>query len=55
MKGKYNLDVKFASFLPDQCFISEITLAELKYGIANSTNPFKNKNVLESFLTGVRF
>lgn len=35
-------------------FISEITLAELKYGVANSQSPEQNKEVLSNFLTGVQ-
>ena len=35
-------------------FISEITLAELKFGVENSLNRNKNKQVLEDFLSGVQ-
>jgi tRNA(fMet)-specific endonuclease VapC len=54
MKGKFNLNEKFKKLTPDSCFISEITLAELKFGVANSDNPNKNKLVVENFLTGVQ-
>lgn len=33
--------------------ISSITLAELQYGIEKSTNPSKNKEALEKFLTPI--
>lgn len=33
--------------------ISSITLAELQYGIEKSTNPDKNKEALEKFLTPI--
>lgn len=33
--------------------ISSVTLAELQYGIAKSTNPDKNKEALEKFLTPI--
>jgi tRNA(fMet)-specific endonuclease VapC len=36
MKGRFELDKKFDSVNNDSLFISEITLAELKFGIANS-------------------
>ncbi len=54
IKGKFNLDVKFDKIFPDYLFISEITLAELKFGIANSEQPEKNQKALENFLTGVK-
>jgi len=54
MKGKFDLDKKFDSISSDDCFISEITLAELKYGVANSEKPEKNQKVLDIFLTGVK-
>lgn len=54
MKGRFNLAKKFDSF-PSECFyISEITLAELKFGIENSSKPKKNRKVLNDFLTGVK-
>lgn len=54
MKGKFSLDVKFRQLTVNECFISEITLAELKFGVQNSEKPAKNKQVLEKFLTGVQ-
>jgi tRNA(fMet)-specific endonuclease VapC len=53
IKGKFNLDKKFNEVESKNCFISEITLAELKFGVANSEKPAKNILVLENFLTGV--
>ena len=54
MKGKYNLDERFVNITPGNLFISEITLAELKYGVENSEHTEKNRKVLDLFLTGVR-
>lgn len=54
MKGKFNLENRFEGLSSDDCFISEITLAELKFGIENSERPSKNKKALENFLTGVQ-
>lgn len=50
----YRLDEKFEKVNPDNCFISEITLAELKFGVENSDKREKNQKVLENFLTGVK-
>ncbi|MBK8510842.1 MAG: type II toxin-antitoxin system VapC family toxin [Saprospiraceae bacterium] len=54
MKGKYNLDERFVNITPGNLFISEITLAELKYGVENSEHTEKNRKVLDLFLTGVK-
>jgi len=54
MKGKFNLETKFDKAAPDDCFISEMTLAELKFGVAKSEKPEKNKKALDNFLTGVQ-
>ena len=53
MKGKFNLEVKFDK-AADNCFISEITLAELKFGVENSEKPEKNLKALADFLTRVQ-
>ncbi len=54
MKGKFDLEKKFDGLTVNNSFISEITLAELKFGVANSEKPEKNKFVLDKFLTGVQ-
>ena len=51
MKGLYNLDQKLSS---ENCYISEITLAELKYGLANSERKAENRVVLDLFLSEVK-
>ena len=54
MKGKFSLDVMFEKETADNLFISEITLAELKFGVEKSEKPDKNKRALDIFLTGVQ-
>lgn len=54
MKGKFGLNRKMAALALEQLFISEITLAELKYGVENSEQPVKNRAALQNFLTGVQ-
>jgi len=54
MKGKFGLDIKFELFSFEHCFLSEISLAELKYGVEKSEKQEKNRKVLEQFLTGVQ-
>lgn len=45
---------KFVQVGPENCFISEITLAELKFGIAKSQAKEKNQKALENFLSGIQ-
>jgi tRNA(fMet)-specific endonuclease VapC len=54
MKGKFNLEKKFDKLTAENCFISEMTLAELKFGVVNSEKPEKNNKALDNFLTGVQ-
>lgn len=53
-KGLNNLDQKFKEVDPSNCFISEITLAELKYGVENSLQKDKNQKVLNNFLSSIK-
>ena len=54
MKGKFELETKFDRIAPENLFISEMTLAELKFGIEKSEKPEANRKVLNNFLTGVQ-
>ena len=54
MKGKFDLKAKFEEAAEDNCFVSEITLAELKFGVEKSEKPEKNRKALEDFLTGIQ-
>ena len=54
MKGKFSLEAKFDKATAENCFISEMTLAELKFGVEKSEKPEKNKKALDNFLTGVQ-
>ena len=51
LNGKYDLQTKIDKVGIENCFVSEITIAELKYGVAKSTYQDKNKNTLELFQT----
>ena len=54
MQGKFSLEIKFDNVTEDNCFISEVTLAELKFGVEKSDKPEKNKKALDNFLTCVQ-
>lgn len=54
IKGLYDLKSKFEKVGPENCFISEITLAELKFGVAKSQAKKRNQQALENFLSGIQ-
>jgi len=54
IKGLYDLKSRFEDVGPENCFISEITLVELKFGVAKSQAKKKNQQALENFLSGVQ-
>ena len=43
LKGAFNLDIKMMSVGIENCYISEITLAELEFGVENSNSLYKQK------------
>lgn len=54
IKGLHDLKSKFEEVGTENCFISEITLAELKFGVAKSQAKDKNQKTLEKFLSGIQ-
>ena len=54
IKGRFGLKEKLNSINKESRFISEISLAELKFGVNTSQFPDKNKIILEDFLTGIQ-
>ena len=56
IKGLYELNKKITEIGIENCYISEITIAELKFGIENSKSTHKsnNRKVIESFINSVK-
>jgi tRNA(fMet)-specific endonuclease VapC len=52
-KGKYQIDRKILDIGTSNCFISEITLAELKYGALHSSQPQKHLAEVEDLLKSI--
>ena len=50
LKGRYDLEDKINKAGWGNCFISEITVAELKFGAASSDNPTKRKPIIDGFI-----
>lgn len=51
LKGQYNLVQKLEKIGLENCFISEITIAELKFGAENSENKEKNRSAVDDFIS----
>jgi tRNA(fMet)-specific endonuclease VapC len=50
IKGLYELNRKIEAVGPTNCFISEMTVAELKYGVENSKTPELMRPIVEAFI-----
>jgi tRNA(fMet)-specific endonuclease VapC len=50
IKGLYDIDKKIEEVGIENCFLSEITIAELKFGVENSENKERNKEEVEKFI-----
>lgn len=50
IKGQYQLDNKIAEVGQQGCFISEMTVAELKYGVENSKTIENMRVIVEAFI-----
>ena len=53
LKGKLNLDEVIKDKGLENCFISEITVAELRFGAENSENPAKSNKAVDSVISGI--
>ena len=53
LRGKLNLNDIFKEKGRENCYISEITVAELRYGAENSNVPAKSHKAVDSFLAGL--
>lgn len=51
LKGMFDLVEKFDEIGIENLYISEITVAELKFGAAKSDHPIKNKVVIEELIS----
>ena len=51
MRGMYELNRKIALAGIENCYLSEITVAELYYGAENSNNPKKTMRQTEEFIS----
>ncbi|TAF76136.1 MAG: type II toxin-antitoxin system VapC family toxin [Bacteroidetes bacterium] len=53
LRGKLNSDNLIRQKGRENCFISEITVAELRYGAENSDNPTKSHKAVDAFVSGL--
>ena len=53
LRGKLNLDEIIKKKGRSNCFISEITVVELRYGAENSDDPIKSHLAVDAFVSGL--
>jgi len=53
LRGKLNLDSIIRNKGRNNCFISEITVLELRYGAENSNNPDLSHKAVDEFVNGL--
>ena len=53
LRGKFNLDDIIKEKGRENCFISEITVVELRFGAENSDDPNKSHKAVDVFLKGL--
>ncbi len=51
IKGQFDLHKKITAVGEENCLLSEITIAELKYGVENSAQKEKNRKIIEAFVS----
>jgi len=50
IKGQFDLYRKITAVGEENCLLSEVTIAELKYGVENSVQKEKNRKNIEAFI-----
>lgn len=53
LRGQLNLDIIIKEKELANCYISEITVFEIRYGAENSADPAKSHKAVDSFLAGL--
>lgn len=53
LRGKFEIDKKLKLIGLENCYISEITVLELRYGAENSNDKVKSHKALDVFLKGL--
>ncbi|MDR7370501.1 type II toxin-antitoxin system VapC family toxin [Flavobacterium aquidurense] len=53
LRGRLHLDKMIKEIGLENCYISEITVAELRFGAENSDDPIKSNKAVDVFLKGL--
>jgi tRNA(fMet)-specific endonuclease VapC len=54
LNGKFSLDTKIEEIGLDNCYVSEISIAELKFGAENSMHVERNRQVVSNFQSKIQ-
>lgn len=52
-RQKFGIEERLARLTPSQCFISDVTVAELKYGAYKSNRVQENLDLIEQFVSEI--
>ena len=53
LRGKFNLEEVIKEKGRENCFLSEIIVAELRFGVENSDDPVESHKAVDIFLNGI--
>lgn len=53
LRGKYGLNEKLKEIGLENCFVSEVTVFELKFGAEKSERPEKSHKAVDNFISGL--
>lgn len=53
LRGKLDMDKTLKEKGRDNCYISEVTIFELRFGAENSDNPEKSHHAVDDFINGL--
>lgn len=54
MRDKYGVNERLESISPQQCYVADVTVMELRFGAYKSENKEKNLRIVDNFISKVK-
>jgi tRNA(fMet)-specific endonuclease VapC len=54
MRDKYGVNERLESLNPQQCYVADVTVMELRFGAYKSENKEKNLRIVDNFISKVK-
>lgn len=54
MRDKYGVNERLESLNPQQCYVADVTVMELRFGAYKSENKVKNLRIVDNFISKVK-